>query len=69
MIVRTGSKVIDYGPTPAPAHAKGSVSGVMVVPLSQTAQNRYNEWRRQQRKNDPEWAERNRETQPRSRAA
>lgn len=60
MIIRTGSRIIDYGPTPGPEHSKSSISGVIVVPDSQAARNRYNEWRREQRKNDPEWAERNR---------
>ena len=34
MIVRTGSKVIDYGPTPGPEHSKSAISGVIVVPAS-----------------------------------
>lgn len=32
MIVRTGSRIIDHGPTPAPTHAKGVVNGSIVVP-------------------------------------
>ena len=34
MIVRNGSSVIDYGPTPAPVHARSKVGGVLVVPES-----------------------------------
>jgi hypothetical protein len=32
MIVRTGARIIDYGPTPAPKKAKGSIAGSIVVP-------------------------------------
>jgi hypothetical protein len=32
VIVRTGARIIDYGPTPAPTKAKGSISGSIVVP-------------------------------------
>jgi hypothetical protein len=34
VIVRTGARIIDYGPTPAPTRAKGAVNGSIVVPDS-----------------------------------
>jgi hypothetical protein len=34
MIVRTGARIIDHGPTPAPTKAKGMVAGSIVVPDS-----------------------------------
>ena len=40
MIVRNGSRTIDYGPTPAPTHARGSVAGHIVVSLSEAASRR-----------------------------
>jgi hypothetical protein len=32
VIVRTGARIIDYGPTPAATRAKGAISGSIVVP-------------------------------------
>ena len=37
MIVRTGARIIDYGPTPGPEHSKTAITGVIVVPDSPQA--------------------------------
>ena len=71
MIARTGRaphQVHDYGPTPAPTRAKGSISGSIVVPASTRHRERIqvntfdrNEWKRNKRASDPEWAQRQRD--------